>query len=245
MPCFETRLSSCWRITVSEPLVNRRASCAATSLPCAIRCWPRSAGNGNARSPTPWWISSIAHRIGVKAEEKVDATLLQYVKKIVGKTRLLYKLKAAKGQPDGVVKEVIYPAVGEKTLDDLIREADADEEYGRQVRLVTRASYSHYYRRVVPALLEALAFRCNNERHRPVMQALALLERYRDRKTTRFPLQEEVPLKGVVKDDWHDLVLDEQTGGHVNRISYELCAWHAAREGALQRGVGRRRGALL
>ena len=56
---------------------------------------------------------------------------------------------------------------------------------------------------------------------------------------------DKVILKGVVKDDWHDLVLAEQTGGHVNRISYELCAWHAAREGALQRGVGRRRGALL
>ena len=70
----------------------------------------------------------IAHRVGVKAEEKVDATLLQYVKKVMGKTRILYKLaKAAKGQPDGVVKEVIYPAVGEQTLDALIREADADE----------------------------------------------------------------------------------------------------------------------
>jgi len=104
----------------------------------------------------------IAHRVGVKAEEKVDATLLQHVKKVMGKTRILYKLaKAAKGQPDGVVKEVIYPAVGEPTLDALIREADADEEYTRQVRLVTRASYSHHYRRVVPALFDALAFRCN------------------------------------------------------------------------------------
>jgi hypothetical protein len=173
----------------------------------------------------------IAHRLGVKAEEKVDATLLQYAKKVVGKTRLLYKLaQAAKSQPDGVVKEVIYPAVGEQTLDDLIREADADEEYGKQVRLVTRASYSHHYRRVVPALFDALAFRCNNELHRPVMQALALLEQYRDRRTTRFPLTEEVPLKGVVKEAWQDLVRDAKTGGHVNRISYELCVLGTLRE---------------
>ena len=173
----------------------------------------------------------IAHRVEVKAEGKVDATLLQYVKKVMGKTRILYKLaKAAKGQPDGVVKEVIYPAVGEQTLDALIREADADEDHARQVRRVTRASYSHHYRRVVPALFDALAFRCNNELHRPVMQALALLERYRDRPTTRFPLTEEVPLKGVVKDAWHDLVLDDKPGGHVNRISYELCVLSTLRE---------------
>jgi len=138
----------------------------------------------------------IAHRVEVKAEGKVDATLLQYVKKVMGKTRILYKhAKAAKGQPDGVVKEVIYPAVGEQTLDALIREADADEDHARQVRLVTRASYSHHYRRVVPALFDALAFRCNNELHHPVMQALALLEKYRDRPTTRFPLTVRIPVE--------------------------------------------------
>lgn len=173
----------------------------------------------------------IAHRVGVKAEEKVDIEFLKFAKKVVGKTRLLYKLaKAAKGRPEGTVKEVIYPAVGEKTLDDLIREADADEGYARQVKLVTRASYGHHYRRVVPALLKVLAFRCNNENHRPVMEALELLEKYRNRKTTVFPLKEGVPLKGVVKDDWHDLVLDEREGGRVNRISYELCVLSTLRE---------------
>jgi len=30
---------------------------------------------------------------------------------------------------------------------------------------------------------------------------------------------EEVPLDGVVKDEWQDLVLDERHGGRVNRIS--------------------------
>ena len=78
---------------------------------------------------------------GVKAGREGHATLLPYVKKVMGKTRILYKLaKAAKGQPDGVVTEVMDPAVGEQTLDALIREADADEDDARQVRLVTRAS---------------------------------------------------------------------------------------------------------
>jgi hypothetical protein len=44
------------------------------------------------------------------------------------------------------------------------------------VKWVTRASYSHHYRRIVPALLEVLSFRCNNDLHRPVMDALALLD---------------------------------------------------------------------
>jgi hypothetical protein len=48
-------------------------------------------------------VIQIAHRVSVRAEEKVDIELLKYAKKVVGKARLLYKLaKAAKGQPDGM-----------------------------------------------------------------------------------------------------------------------------------------------
>jgi hypothetical protein len=65
----------------------------------------------------------IAHRVSVRAEKKVDSELLKYVKKVAGKTRLLYRIaKAATGQPDGTVKEVIFPAVSEGTLEDLIEE---------------------------------------------------------------------------------------------------------------------------
>jgi hypothetical protein len=50
----------------------------------------------------------------------VDTELMQYAKKVIGKAKLLYILtKAAKTPLDGVVKDVIYPVIGEKNLDDL------------------------------------------------------------------------------------------------------------------------------
>jgi TnpA family transposase len=173
----------------------------------------------------------IAHRVGVRAEEKVDVELAKYAKKIVGKAKLLYKLaKAAKGQPDGVVRDVIYPVVSEKTLEDLICEAEAAEKHEQRVKFVTRGSYSHHYRRIVPALLKVLSFQSNNDLHRPVMDALALLDKYRDRRTTVFPASEKVPLDGVVSDDWQELVRDDKHGGAVNRISYEWCVLTTLRE---------------
>ena len=173
----------------------------------------------------------IAHRVGVRAVEKVAIELLKFAKKVMGKARLLYKLaKAAKEQPDGIVKDVIYPAVGERTLEELIQEVEAAEKHERQVKVVTRASYSHHYRRIVPALLEVLSFQCNNDRHRPVMDALALLYKYRDRKAAAFPISEEVPLDGVVSDDWRELVLDDGHDGAINHISYEWCVLTALRE---------------
>jgi hypothetical protein len=81
----------------------------------------------------------IAHRVGVRAEKKVESELLKYVKKVVGKTRLLYKIaKAATGQPGGTVKDVIFPAVSQGTLENLIEEVEADEGHEHRVKLVTR-----------------------------------------------------------------------------------------------------------
>ena len=171
----------------------------------------------------------IAHRIGVRAEEKVNSVLIRQLKKVVGKHKLLYKLaKVSKQSPDGTVREVIFPVVGEPILDALIEEAEAASDYEQQVRLVTRNSYGHHYRRAVPALLEVLSFGCNNEMHRPTMNALSLLAKYRGRKVATFPATETVPLDGVVKNDWQELVLDER--GRINRITYELCVLTTLRE---------------
>src|SRR5258707_11951839 len=173
----------------------------------------------------------IAHRVGVRAKEKVDVELARYAKKIISRAKLLYKLaKAAKGQPDGVVRDVIYPVVSEKTLEDLICEAEAAEKHEQRVKFVTRGSYSHHYRRIVPALLKVLSFQSNNDLHRPVMDALALLDKYRDRRTTVFPASERVPLDGGVSDDWQELVRDDKHGGAGIRVSSEwwvLTAWRA------------------
>lgn len=195
------------RAASEKPRELRRHPPAIRYTLLAALCWQR------AREITDTLVDlllHIAHRIGARAEEKVEEALHRYIKKIVGKPALLYKMaKAAKARPDGIVKEVIYPAVSEQTLDAVIEEAEADASYARRVKLVTRSSYSYHYRRIVPTLLEELTFHCTTLRHQPVMEALALLQRYRGSKTSVFPRHEHVPLDGVVKDDWQDLVLDE------------------------------------
>ena len=62
------------------------------------------------------------------------------------------------------------------------------------------------------------------------MQAIEVLEQYRDSTLTAFPREEDVPLDGVVKEAWHDLVADEKQPGRMNRISYEVCLLSAFRE---------------
>ena len=81
--------------------------------------------------------------------------------------------------PDGRVRDVVFPVVGEQTLRDLVREKKATgPSYHTSLRTVIRNSYRGHYRRAVPELLDTLEFRSNNALHRPVIDALDLVRRY-------------------------------------------------------------------
>ncbi len=118
------------------------------------------------------------HRIGARAERKVERELLDDLKRVTGKQNLLFELaEATLAQPDGVVRDVVFPVVGEQTLRDLIKEWKATgPTYRVTLRSVIRNSYRGHYRRMVPKLLAVLEFRSNNDRHRPVMEALELVK---------------------------------------------------------------------
>lgn len=54
----------------------------------------------------------VVHKIGTRAENKVEKQLLEDLRQVRGKTNVLFKLaEAAVGQPEGVIKDVLYPVV--------------------------------------------------------------------------------------------------------------------------------------
>lgn len=78
----------------------------------AALCWQRS------REVTDTLVELLihtAHRLTVRAEEKVEVELAKHARKVMRKGKLLYQLaKAAKGEPDGAVKDVIFLVVGSR-----------------------------------------------------------------------------------------------------------------------------------
>jgi TnpA family transposase len=177
----------------------------------------------------------IVHRISVRAEKKVVDELLGDLQKVHGKTTLLFKMaEAALEQPDGVVKEVLYPVVSEQTLSALVKEYRSNgPTYRRHVYTILRASYSGHYRRMLPPLLDALDFRTNLVTHRPIINALALIQANRESRKQHFAVNGTVPIEGVVPPHWRELVLEQDSSGEirVNRINYEISALHSLREG--------------
>jgi TnpA family transposase len=179
-------------------------------------------------------LSETIHQIGARAERKVERELMDDLKRVTGKQNLLFELAdATLAQPDGVVREVVFPVVGEQTLRDLVKEWKATgPTYRVTLRTVIRNSYQGHYRRMVPTLLAALEFRSNNDRHRPVMQALDFVKRFADTKVHTFPPDANVPLDGVVHGLWRDAVMEQDSVGRnrVNRITYEIAVLEALRE---------------
>ena len=57
------------------------------------------------------------HRIGAKAEERIERELIEDLKRVAGKNNLLFQLaEATLEHPDGIVRRSRLPVVDEQTL---------------------------------------------------------------------------------------------------------------------------------
>src|SRR4051812_25929295 len=177
---------------------------------------------------------TTVHRIGTKAEKRVEGELVADLKRVAGKPALLFKLAAASlAKPDGTVRDVVFPAVDEQTLRDLVAEGEnTGPAYRRHLQTVIHNSYRSHYRRMLPLVLDALSLQSNNQAHRPVLDALGMIARHAARKMRCYPAGEDIPLDGVVPAAWRGAVMEEDGRGRprVNRVAYEICALQALRE---------------
>jgi TnpA family transposase/DNA-binding cell septation regulator SpoVG len=230
------RLVRAWqaRATKQYPARLRTTARPVRLTMLAALCWLRTSEITDSLVDL---LIGLVHKINARAERKVEGELIKDLRRVHGKEGILFRIAdASVTNPDGTVRDVVFPVASEATLRDLVREAKANEAAFRQrVRTVLTSSYSSYYRRMLPTLLSALDFRCNNTAHRPVMDALALLRRYADRsaRTKYYDADERVPLDDVVPREWRGAVVDER--GRVERIPYELCVLRALRDGIRRR----------
>ncbi|QOI95902.1 Tn3 family transposase [Aeromonas salmonicida] len=175
----------------------------------------------------------IVHRLSARAERKLVKTLLCDFQKVHGKTALLFRIaEAALNNPNGQVKEVLYPVAGEDTLKSLLKEYKSSGlAYQKQVHKILRSSYSNHYRRMLPKILDALTFCSNNTQHRPVLDALDWLKCNQANSQRYIKLDDSIPVDGVIQPKWREVVIEDNQGEkRINRINYEICVLQTLRK---------------
>jgi hypothetical protein len=104
--------------------------------------------------------------------------------------------------------------------------------YRKEVHTTLRSSHGSHYRRMLSPLLETLDFRSKNASHRPVIDAIAFLKARRESKQRYFSPEEGVPIDGVVRSGWKEIILEKDKNGveRINRINYEIADLQALRD---------------
>ncbi|EAW33245.1 putative transposase [Lyngbya sp. PCC 8106] len=178
----------------------------------AAFCWQRSQEITDSLVEL---LIQIVHRIGIRAERKVDKELIADFKRVSGKNNILFRMATASLEhPEKSVQDVIYPVVSPSTLKNLVKEfKSSGPTYRERVYTVMRASYLHHYRRMVPQILEALEFRSNNELYQPVIKALELIKKYTDSSQHYYSSEDEVFVDGVLKNSWREIVVEVDSSG--------------------------------
>ena len=181
---------------------------------------------------------ATVHKINARAERRVVGEFVADLKRVSGKENILFKItEAAGGDPDGLVREVVFPAAGgEGTLLRLMAEYKTKGTTFRQHKQrVFKASYTHHYRAGLIELTGALEFRSHNTVHRPMLDALELIKRYRAQTThaTRYYARgESVPLDGVIGADLAELLhrTDRRGNARIQRTVYECGVFQMLRD---------------
>ncbi|WP_048960522.1 Tn3 family transposase [Enterobacter bugandensis] len=219
-----------------------RQRCAAESVreirrhPASIRypmiimyCWRRRQQLTDALTDM---LMQLIHNLGTRAEKKVDKKQFAAFKKVRGKARLLFRMaEATVDKPDGVIREVVYPVVAQKTLQRLVDEftvLGSDPEL--EVHESLRTSYGAHYRRMLLPVLDQLEFQSGNHLYRPVIDAINIIKTHRH-SNQHYYAADDVPVDGVIQKKWRNIIMESSKQGEVriNRINYEICVLRALR----------------
>lgn len=167
----------------------------------------------------------LIRRLQKKADKAMERDLLLEIEKVRGKASLLFRVaRAATENPDGTVREVLFPVVEENLLLRLVEESRIEEfSYPITRAIMMRKKYVNPYRRMVKPVLDALTFRSSNPAHRSLLEGLNLMHRYLETKHTWYPENENIP-EEILTGHWKDIVLEGgPRGTRAVKHYFELC----------------------
>ncbi|MEO0374167.1 MAG: Tn3 family transposase [Cyanobacteria bacterium P01_A01_bin.17] len=176
----------------------------------------------------------LVHRLETRCKKRVSDEALHQLQRTPPHEQLLYQMAvAALGDPEGLVKDVIYPVADEITLENLVETLEGGgQSFRERLQAKMRSAYVHHYRRMLPRLLKILEFHCDNPHLAPLLKAIELLKKYADNPGSTYPAGVEVPVESVISNDWQTAAQSEDADGAIalDRVIYEIGVLQNLRE---------------
>lgn len=168
---------------------------------------------------------NLIRRIEKKADKKLERDLISSIKTVYKKRELLYKMaKASTQHPHDTVENALFPVVGKEILHRIIEEYEGqDLNYENTQTMEKKKKYTRSYRRMMKPVLDTLVFRATNPVCSSLVDGVALVRKYLDKKHTCYPETEDVPkdlLSGIPEEMWTN------KNGNATRVVkhyFELC----------------------
>jgi TnpA family transposase len=176
----------------------------------------------------------MMQRLENRSKKRVSEEMVAKVQRSGDHDKLLYQIAlAALAEPEGLVKDVIYPVAGEQTLEQLVDQLGGAMTFQERLQTRLRSAYNHHYRRMLPLILNALKFQCENSHLQPVIEALQLLKDYADKpRQEPYAADKQVPVEGVLSAEWRAAAVSIGADGviQVDRVAYELGVLYTLRD---------------
>lgn len=162
----------------------------------------------------------LVNRIKKSSETHVIKKAIAEIKRVDGKFDILYTLaRTSVDNPDGVIKDIIYPKVSQEKLRDLAEELRCSKGkwYQDQVHTKMLSLYSHAHRQVLLPLLEAFEFQTNTSLGKVLLQGIEAIKRNKNCGGEFYPETEEIPFEGIILSEWRSAVLEEKASRSPDR----------------------------
>ena len=140
---------------------------------------------------------------------------------------------ASLAEPEGLVKDVIYPIADEEKLEQLIDRLGDGDTFRERLMVRLRSAYTHHYRQMLPSLLKAIEFHATSPTLKPLLDALELLKDYADKPNqVPYPADINIPMEGVLSPGWQEVVMKTGSDGspEIDRLAYEIGVLRTVRE---------------
>ena len=140
------------------------------------------------------------------AETKREA-LNKEVAKRLGDLDSLYQLaEINRDYPKDIIENAVYPSVSQEKIDQIIKTRDFARQIKKQIQKSVIKRYSNSYRYQLFEILDCLEIHSHNKHF---LDAIELVKKYKKSKLKYYPLEEEVPVVGLISKQEQKYIVEK------------------------------------